>query len=617
MKAHAINFQSFEDIEFDYADLGLALVSGPTGFGKSTLLDIPVWGLFGTTSKDTGADDVLAWGADGPTSVVLEVPVPEGKIVVTRIRGKSTQNDLFWHEYDSLGRGSSVPIRGKDMRETQALLEKRVGYTAETFLTVAYMSQFLDGGRFFTAKAKERREITDKIADLSVPTKLAERASEVRKETKKLLDAKEKATAQSRGVALQIAETIGNTMRRENEWTEKHAVKLKELRSKSDNFKADREAQMGKLVSQLEELDPMIRDVAEYDAREKSIVSQLKTIAGVKTQAKNIDAGIRLDEMVVASLEGQYRKLCSIKGDQCPTCLGPAKNPNMTAELQRLEKEKHLKLELIAPRKSELKGLNDALALEDKLRKDSDKVARDRRENDVLIARFTDIQAKAIVLRDSVNHYEEKLETARKDTNPYSGQVEEYEADLRKAQQTVVTGETEIAKITHRIASLTWLYDKSFALRGMMLSKAVNGLNKRMNDILERHFDASLRVKMILGDADDLEVEINNSGYPCKFGQLSGGERAQLKLAFGIAYREAAQNKIGRKFEVAMFDEALNGMDNDLKVKAFGAFQEVAKEHSTVLLVDHSEELKSHFETQFRVDKHGSSSHLVKINAGV
>ena len=45
------NFGSYEKLEFDFTDLGLSLVSGPTGSGKSTLQDGPYWVMFGELLK--------------------------------------------------------------------------------------------------------------------------------------------------------------------------------------------------------------------------------------------------------------------------------------------------------------------------------------------------------------------------------------------------------------------------------------------------------------------------------------------------------------------------------------------------------------------------------------
>lgn len=603
-KFTAENFQSYAEIEFDFADLNLALVSGETGTGKSTLMDGPAWTLFGVTSKDTAADDVKAWGAESATRAELEVVVPEGKLVVTRVRGKPAQNDLYWSE------NGGSPVRGKDLKETQVLLEKRLGLSAEVFLTASYMSQFMDGGKFFTAKAKERREVLDKIADTSIPNRLASAASEARKVSKRELEAKEQEVARAQGKHEQLKSTVERTAQMAKTWEINQVDKIAKLEAAIESWETDRTQKVSELVTQLEKLDAMIQPAEIFAERDQQIRTQLKALSQVREDEKVLRSSASQLQMKLASLKGQRDKLCSLKGDTCPTCLGPTKNPNLLGEVGRLEAELEEPTCKLASVEKDLKVVTEALSGEKKLRDAHDVLARETRENDVFIARFKEVQAKAIALRDSTNSFERSLETERKAVNPYSNQVDSYSDELNNALTQITKLEKEAAKLQHRIASLTWLYDQSFALRGMLLEKAVRSLNKRLNGTLERYFDANLRVKMTLTDSDNLEVEINNAGYPCKFGQLSGGERAQLKLAFSLALLEAAQNASGRKFETIMFDEALNGMDNSLKVKAFGAFQELAKEHSTVLLIDHSEELKQLFDRQFLVTKHGATSEI-------
>lgn len=611
MKVIAENFQSFGRLEFEYGNLGLALISGATGSGKSTFMDVLPWLLFGTTSKDGSADDVLAWGCEDPTKVVGTIPTGVTQIEVTRIRGGGSRNDLYWTEPHS-----NEPVRGKDMRETQLLLEQRLGFDAETFLTTSYMSQFSDGGRFFTMKAKERREILDKTTDLSLPNTMAERMSAERKEAKKALEGFERTLASDEGGLAKLFSLLDTVKSRIANWDYEQGEKIADLAMSSNNFEKDRETKVHDIVSKLEALDKMIKKSDHFDQRELACTTQLKRIATVKSQAKKLEDTIRAGQVVIASAEAQRRKLGSLK-DQCPTCLGPSKNPNLLAECERHDKIVHAKQEELTPVLKELKGLTDAIALEDKLRADHDKIGRERRENDALVARFRELQSKAIALRDSVNYFADRYEAAKNETNPYFGQQEELSEEIQVGQTLVESGKTSVKRFELRVASLSWFYDKSFVLRGLLLQKAISAITKRTNAILEKHFDASLRVKMQLDGGDKLEVEINNSGYACKFHQLSGGERAQLKVAFSIALLESAQNKAGRKFDVVMFDEALNGMDNGLKMKAFGVFQELAQEHATVLLIDHSEELKSSFDVQFHVEMTGASSEISLVESGI
>jgi exonuclease SbcC len=602
------NFQSYEHTEFDYSDLGIALISGETGAGKSTFLDAPAWCIFGVTSKDGAADDVRAWGSNEATRVETEVFLPDGKITVTRIRGKSSQNDLYWTE------NGGEPIRGKNAPETQKLLEQRLGMTAERFLTSSYMTQFMDGGKFFTQTGKERRPTLDKIADLKTPNLLAERASEARKSAKKALDNAVELNAKAKGRLEVLTRTVERTREDCERWADMQLIRINDLRKQAENFEADRNSQIETLVSQLEQVDSMIKEDSEFDAKEKQAQAQLKALTPLKSERKELEPRLRTARVNAATLKAQFEKLSTISAETCSVCLGPTRNPNRLREIEKVKQQWYEANEAVEPLEDRMNKIDEALAIEDSLRKALDKIVRDRSSNNALVEKFRTLQAKILGLRDSVNRHEAQLELARKDLNPHTVALDRVERELAQAEVEHAETEGTVQGFQHRVFSLTWLYDKAFALRGMLLQKAVRSLNKRMNDILERYFGANLRVTMTLSDADSLEVVINNSGYPCKFGQLSGGERAQLKLAFSIALLEASQNTAGRKFETIMFDEALNGMSDKLKREAFGVFQELGKEHGTVLLIDHCEELKSFFSRRFLVTKKGSISAIQELD---
>lgn len=166
----AKNFGSYEEISFDF-EQGLVLISGKAGSGKSTFQDIAFWGLFGVTAKGGSVDDIRSWTSpNSPTEVKLSVLTSNGIIEVTRIRGRSNENDLFWTEqkYDT-----DPPKRGKDLKETQALLEKCLGISSETYQTSAYFHEFSPTVHFFYESKKNQRNLLEAIATLDWPIRLA------------------------------------------------------------------------------------------------------------------------------------------------------------------------------------------------------------------------------------------------------------------------------------------------------------------------------------------------------------------------------------------------------------------------------------------------------------
>ena len=176
LKATAHNFGSYSLIDFEFTDKGLTLISGPTGTGKSTLADIIPWGLFGVTAKGGLADEVRTWNADEVTSVVLYLE----SLIIVRIRGKGGKGNDLYFQHTGKDR-----IRGKDLNDTQRLINQHLGITPETYLAGAYFHEFSQTASFFTTSAKIRRQITEQMADLDLAKTLALELTETRKYTKK------------------------------------------------------------------------------------------------------------------------------------------------------------------------------------------------------------------------------------------------------------------------------------------------------------------------------------------------------------------------------------------------------------------------------------------------
>lgn len=546
----AKNFGSYQDLEFDFSDLGLSLVYGPTGSGKSTLCDIACWALYGITAKDGSADEVRSWQTpDEPTTVELIVELPQENIQVTRIRGKANQNDLYWQVV-----GKDTKTRGKDLIDTQRLLEEKLGVSSDLFLAGSYYCEFNPVASFFVAKASDRRAVFEKVASLALPIKLAERTSNAKKETKKALADAEIGFARESGILSQLMASFGRATEDADIWKKRQSDLIEELQIKSNNFEKEKASKIAALQT-------------KSDAFNQNKASKIDEIAGKM---------IRLEETILndSYFTSQIRQLNNTA--KCESCGGSQKS---------------------------------VLDQIDKLR--TSKAENDRRKDrlEMLIRDFqsaTDSENPYLPqLADaagSSNHYLEQLENALVDANPYKAQATRLERDIANTQMKLEAIEGSKASLQTRYSALNHLYDLSFDLRGAMLLKAVREIQDETNRCLETYFDAELRVSFTVSGGDSLDVSIQKNGYECTFRQLSKGQRQLLRLSFCVSVMKAAANQAGINFDTLFFDEALDGLDNSLKVKAFDLFQELEKSHGTVLLIDHAVEFQSLFSKRYSVN---------------
>lgn len=154
----ASSFLSWTSLEFELRS-GVTLIDGwneddqtPEGSGKSAILNAICWGLYGKIPKDANIDDVIK---EGEKTCTVQVVFDNGYVLRTR-----SPNELALVINDKT-------IRGKDARETQALIEDYVGLTFETFCQTIYFAQNYTK-KFITANQEEKGKILSEVQDLGI-----------------------------------------------------------------------------------------------------------------------------------------------------------------------------------------------------------------------------------------------------------------------------------------------------------------------------------------------------------------------------------------------------------------------------------------------------------------
>lgn len=535
-RCNATNFGSYENLNLDLGTKGLVLLQGPNGAGKSTLTDLPCWVMYGKTAKGGAVDDIRSWTSEAATTGSAIITLPNGVIEV--VRERSSKNDLYWIEFGAASetRHPSEPMRGKDLDETQALLEARLGVTYEQYIAGAYFHEFTPAGNFFYAKAKDRRAVLEAIANLTLPVTLLEKTRTKAKVEKQQLDHANGYVSNKEAALQQLVTQYKRLTLAHHEWNVKQQQVIAELLSKAHNFEVDKEVKIKRLV----------QEAADFE------VTQAANIAGLTKQR---------DEAMQFAVPNISRK--------CPTC-GRAE----TALLARN---------------------NDAA------------VAKLNRDIDAAI-RQVNFPARMLQEADkAVNTFQDSAEAEQTRVNPFA---EERLAVLEAQKQIALDiSSLRVQQDVYRenIADLDWIQDLCGMLKCHLLSTTVKSVQDSTNGYLSEHFDAELRVTLAL-TYDNLDVEIFKSGYLCKYTQLSKGQRALLKLAFVVSVMAASANRIGVHFPALFLDEALDGLTDDNKAKAYGMFASLAQNHETIIVIDHSTELQAMFDNRLIVSIEGDRS---------
>lgn len=465
------NFASYKSLNFNFLEQGLTLIQGATGSGKSTLCDAIPWTVFGVTAKNGAVTEVLSWPGDKITKSAVHLEVRDTAMVIKRSRGpKPKDNDLYYMEI-----GGSI-VRGKDLIDTQKLINSALGLDADLYLAGSYYHEFSQTAQFFTTTAKNRRSICEQIVDLTLAKTLQTKLSDKYKNTKNQIT---KLQAQSDTLMAAIKSLT---------WVQQSET------LKASNWEATTVQQK--------------RDVAaHYDRFEKN-----------------------------------RKHTVSKKCNSCGTML------------------EH-------PRE---------------------------------------------VVDESENPYTARLAELEVAVNPHTGGVKDYSDEINAKQQEFNDKAAEIEANQHTSDDIELLQQVVADFRSASITRTIQQIEAKTNQLLTDHFDAEIRVEFTVEDNDKLDVTIQKDGNTCAYTQLSKGQRCLLKLAFGVAVMQEVANHHGIKFHQVFFDESLDGLDDQMKSKALRLFETIAQEYGSVFLVEHSTELKALINSSYHVSLTNEGSKIEK-----
>lgn len=119
---HLQNYRSFGDCTLDLSTIRACVLCGPTGAGKSSLIDGTLWALFG---KQRGRD-YQKLGTD-TTSVSVTFSSNGTTYRVTRTRSTKTKAGKSDLQFAAQNGAGWTPLGGKSIAETEAAIERLLG----------------------------------------------------------------------------------------------------------------------------------------------------------------------------------------------------------------------------------------------------------------------------------------------------------------------------------------------------------------------------------------------------------------------------------------------------------------------------------------------------------
>ena len=166
------------EIEVDFTGVDVFALTGPTGSGKTTILDGICFALFGSVPRHGGRDvaPIITQGLN-EAAVALEFLVGDQKHTVARLVRKNPKGKTANTDEATLERDGQVLANGADAVTNE--VKKLLGLDFEQFTTCVLLPQG-DFQRFLHDKPADRQNLLSALLDLGIYERIGQAAGERR-----------------------------------------------------------------------------------------------------------------------------------------------------------------------------------------------------------------------------------------------------------------------------------------------------------------------------------------------------------------------------------------------------------------------------------------------------
>ena len=257
-----------ETQEIDFSGLDLFAISGPTGAGKSTVLDAILFALYGEVPR-VGKQDLkeMISAARERVSVRFDFAVGERRYRIARTlrrRGSATVR-LEEHDGTDFNKVLADQVRTASVEVTRLL-----GLDVDAFTQAVILPQG-EFARFLKADPRKRREMLRTLLRLDVYERMRQAAQDTSTRKKHELDALEQRLCEEYdGVSgaslaalqreLQQAETQLEVRRKESDVAEARLIRLRDRHAKTVDLRK-REARLAELHGSAPKIDEARREL--------------------------------------------------------------------------------------------------------------------------------------------------------------------------------------------------------------------------------------------------------------------------------------------------------------------------------------------------------------------
>lgn len=608
-RIHIEGFRSIiKPLTFELDRVGLNMIKGTNGVGKSTIFNALLWCEYGVNLKKsiepwTELRDKTYQGV----RVMVERTIGDKDYLICRhlnykgntlgLKGESKLL-IYIKSVDEPEFEDKHLIDAKYKEDQQQEIINQLGLDDKTFLQSILFGQKMAG--LVESSAKDTRSLLDNLFDVTFVAQAHEKAKNRRDELQMDIAAKNKDI---------------ELYKREIESNEKTLQDLEANRDSFDKVKADKlqtiearikrvEEEAKRSFEELEEAKKSLESMEEPNPDAAQLYKELREELSDKTddvldaerKIKSCSMSITNSEKLIKDLEEDIKNVEL----NCPTCGAELAKDKVNEVISNLKAKIKAGEEVL---KTLLKNKEDHTEYLKKVEAELEEVNVRYEAARISYDNYHDNLSKYKSIKDTIRYTEKRLGELKADRELYTTElnetqkeefnneaVEKVQEKIKSLKKSLKGAETQLDNFQKLEANTNWWVKKGFGASGLK-SFVFNAMLTRLNEIAQKYAEK-------LGFGVEFTIDMTKESKPFKmlvykgsevkdYEDLSGGQQQRVIVCIAFAMHELITSSKSR-INLLIMDETITYMDN-AGIEAFFSLISDIAETKSVYLITHLE----------------------------
>ncbi len=387
---------------------------------------------------------------------------------------------------------------------------------------------------------------------------------------------------------------------------QKEAEKLSKLNILTQRYEKEKQTR----IKQLEELNKEFEELLNKDKLLMQMITEVKNLEETSVEIDKKKKILDNFNLELIKTNKEIEKINSVDLDEMKNEIST--NKELVIELNKYHigvKEINYLEEQLVDRGKSLEKLNNEI---ENAKQESEKTDKHVEESITKLKEFDNIEEKYVKEKQMF----EELQNKQKDCSIQKVSIEkEHEVVLRhvnELKKEIQEKEQDKKKIQHYNQLQNWLENYFIKTMYVIEKNVMFSIYQQFNDLFKEWFSILIENEEINVRLDEeFTPVIEQNGYDIDFGNLSGGERTSVALAYRLALNKVVnevQSQIKTK-DLLILDEPTDGFSSEQLDKVRIVLDELGL--GQVIIVSHESKIESYVENVIRVEKNEHVSQVI------